>query len=46
MQVQGLPPGNRYPLPDDWPQGQYPLRKDWNVSMLEGCKPPGEMKNV
>ena len=28
-QVQGLPPGNRYPLPDSWPAGQYPLRKDW-----------------
>jgi Ni,Fe-hydrogenase III component G len=29
MKVEGLPPGNRYPLPDDWPQGEYPLRKDW-----------------
>jgi Ni,Fe-hydrogenase III component G len=29
MKVQGLPQGPRYPLPDDWPQGQYPLRKDW-----------------
>lgn len=28
-EVEGLPPGNRYPLTDDWPQGQYPLRKDW-----------------
>jgi Ni,Fe-hydrogenase III component G len=28
-QVEGLPPGNRYPLPDDWPANQYPLRKDW-----------------
>jgi membrane-bound hydrogenase subunit beta len=26
--VQGLPPGNRYPLPDGWPEGVYPLRKD------------------
>ena len=34
MQVQGLPPGNRYPLPDNWPEGQYPLRKDW--------KPPAD----
>jgi membrane-bound hydrogenase subunit beta len=46
MQVEGLGPGNRYPLPDDWPTGQHPLRKDWNATMLEGCKPPGEMKNV
>ena len=29
MQVEGLAPGNRYPLPDNWPAGQYPLRKDW-----------------
>jgi membrane-bound hydrogenase subunit beta len=29
--VEGLPPGNRYPLPDDWPEGQYPLRKDWKA---------------
>ena len=35
FQVEGLPPGNRYPLPDDWPDGQYPLRKDWNVKMLD-----------
>jgi membrane-bound hydrogenase subunit beta len=27
--VEGLPSGHRYPLPDDWPEGQYPLRKDW-----------------
>lgn len=27
--VEGLPEGNRYPLPDDWPKGEYPLRKDW-----------------
>lgn len=27
--VEGLPPGKRYPLPDDWPEDQKPLRKDW-----------------
>jgi membrane-bound hydrogenase subunit beta len=27
--VEGLPEGKHYPLPDDWPEGQYPLRKDW-----------------
>ncbi len=37
MQVQGLPPGPRYPLPEGWPEGQYPLRKDWNAKMLEGA---------
>lgn len=27
--IEGLPEGNRYPLPDNWPRGEYPLRKDW-----------------
>ena len=29
VQVEGLPAGNRYPLTDDWPEGQFPLRKDF-----------------
>jgi membrane-bound hydrogenase subunit beta len=29
LKVEGLPPGSRYPLPDNWPAGEYPLRKDW-----------------
>ena len=29
IEVRGLPEGRRYPLPDNWPEGQYPLRKDW-----------------
>jgi membrane-bound hydrogenase subunit beta len=29
VKVDALPPGKRYPLPDDWPDGSYPLRKDW-----------------
>ena len=32
FQVEDLPDGKRYPLPDDWPAGQYPLRKDWKQS--------------
>jgi NADH:ubiquinone oxidoreductase subunit C len=35
VNVEGLPEGKRYPLPDDWPDGQYPLRKDWNKKMLD-----------
>ena len=27
--VEGLPEGKRYPLSDDWPTNEYPLRKDW-----------------
>jgi len=34
-EVEGIPGGPRYPLPDDWPQQQYPLRKDWKPEMLE-----------
>ena len=34
VQVQGLGKGSRYPLPDDWPVGQYPLRKDWKSDSL------------
>ena len=30
VQVHGLPEGPSYPLPDCWPEGQYPLRKEWN----------------
>ena len=34
FQVEGLPPGSRYPLTDDWPAAQYPLRKEWKAEML------------
>jgi len=27
--VNGLAAGNSYPLPDNWPKGEHPLRKDW-----------------
>ena len=29
--VDGLPPGPRYPLPDDWPTDTHPLLKDWGT---------------
>lgn len=31
IQVKGLAPGHRYPLPDSWPAGEYPLRKGWKA---------------
>lgn len=33
--VQGLPEGPSYPLPDGWPKGNYPMRKDWNPKYLD-----------
>jgi membrane-bound hydrogenase subunit beta len=45
-QVEGLPPGKRYPLPDDWPEGQYPLRKEWTPQMLDGAGPASEEKPI
>ncbi len=41
-QVEGLPPGSRYPLPDSWPEGAYPLRKDFNVKTLDEAQTPKE----
>jgi len=37
FQVQGLPEGPRYPLPDNWPAGQHPLLKDWKPDSLPGA---------
>ena len=44
MQVQGLPPGTRYPLPDGWPAGQYPLRKDWKPRDRPRPSRPGKAR--
>ena len=33
IKVNGLVLGHRYPLTDDWPKGEYPLRKDWKGKM-------------
>jgi membrane-bound hydrogenase subunit beta len=33
IKVNGLAAGSRYPLPDNWPKGEYPLRKDWKCSI-------------
>ncbi|HNW38998.1 MAG TPA: NADH-quinone oxidoreductase subunit C [Candidatus Omnitrophota bacterium] len=33
IKVNGLAAGHRYPLTDDWPQGEYPLRKDWKAKI-------------
>lgn len=33
--VRGLPPGPSYPLPDGWPKGNYPMRKDWKPEYFD-----------
>ncbi|MDR3552343.1 MAG: NADH-quinone oxidoreductase subunit C [Clostridia bacterium] len=38
VKVEGLPEGRHYPLPDNWPQGQYPQRKDWDPESLSQIK--------
>jgi len=35
--VEGLSEGNRYPLTDDWPKDEYPLRKDWKPIKAKGA---------
>ncbi|MBQ9992237.1 MAG: NADH-quinone oxidoreductase subunit C [Firmicutes bacterium] len=35
IDVQGLPAGHRYPLPDKWPDDNYPLRKDWKTEFFD-----------
>lgn len=45
VKVQGLPAGRQYPLPDNWPEGEYPQRKDWkpgikaNSALQDAAKP-------
>ena len=40
--IEGLGPGVRYPLPEDWPEGDHPLLKDWKpktaVAAEKGAK--------
>ena len=46
FQVQGLPEGPRYPLPDDWPGGQFPLRKDWKSDALRPARSESEAQDA
>jgi NADH:ubiquinone oxidoreductase subunit C len=35
VKVDGLPAGRHYPLPEDWPQDEHPLLKDWKPKNKE-----------
>jgi NADH-quinone oxidoreductase subunit C len=41
IKVEGLAEGFRYPLSDDWPRDQHPLRKDWKP---ESAPKPAQAK--
>ncbi len=40
--VEGIPDSRRLNLPDDWPDGQFPLRKDWKHVRPEEVIPGGK----
>lgn len=40
--VDNIPDPRRLVLPDDWPEGQYPLRKDWKFQRPEEKIPGGK----
>lgn len=40
--VEGHPNLTRLVLPDDWPEGEYPLRKDWKFTRPEEKIPGGK----
>ena len=40
--VEGIPDPRRLNLPDDWPDGQFPLRKDWKHVRPEEVIPGGK----
>ena len=37
--VEGKPESPRYPLPEDWPQGDHPLLKDWKPKQAKPTPP-------
>ena len=38
LTVKDIPGDIKYPLPDDWPEGQYPLRKDWKKQPAQSAE--------
>ena len=40
--VDGIPDPRRLNLPDDWPEGQFPLRKDWKHVRPQEVIPGGK----
>ncbi len=42
IMIDGIPDPRRLVLPDDWPDGQYPLRKDWKFERPAEVIPGGK----
>jgi membrane-bound hydrogenase subunit beta len=42
VKVEGIPDARRLNLPDDWPDGQFPLRKDWKHVRPQEVIPGGK----
>ncbi|MBM3296072.1 MAG: NADH-quinone oxidoreductase subunit C, partial [Candidatus Aminicenantes bacterium] len=40
--IDNIPDARPLILPDDWPEGQYPLRKDWKHERPEEKIPGGK----
>ncbi|HAH32553.1 MAG TPA: proton-conducting membrane transporter [Elusimicrobia bacterium] len=38
IKIEGLPPGRRYPLDDEFPKDQYPLRKTWKTADFQAAR--------
>lgn len=45
IKVNNIPDGRRLIIPDVWPEGQYPLRKDWKADMLPSSLQDGLLRN-
>jgi len=46
IEFEGRPPAPRFILPDDWPEGVYPLRKDVSVEQLRALYKPSPLEEA
>ena len=46
IKVEGLPSGRRYPLSDDFPKDQYPMRKSWKTADFQAAVKASASKGV
>ncbi|HAF94682.1 MAG: hypothetical protein A2021_01240 [Elusimicrobia bacterium GWF2_52_66] len=46
IKIEGLAPGRRYPLSDDFPKDQYPLRKSWKTADFQAARKSASAKEA